>query len=99
MERSNSQYLPRKQRSKKLETEGNQIKPEQTKLHHQSQQDTEQYQQLCKKTDDLQEGQVLSHYFFKTSSFVVTLFALFNYFSVFNSDYLRSKLYMKIRRN
>jgi hypothetical protein len=68
-------------------------------LHHQSQQDTEQYQQLCKKTDDLQEGQVLSHYFFKTSSFVVTLFALFNYFSVFNSDYLRSKLYMKIRRN
>lgn len=67
MERSKQQYLPNKKKSKKLETECNQKKEEKTKLQHQSQQDTEQYQQLCKKTDDLQEGQVCSHYFFKTS--------------------------------
>ena len=53
--------------SKKLETECNQKKQEITKLQYQSQQDTEQYQQLCKKTDDLQEGQVFSHYVFKIS--------------------------------
>ena len=67
MERSNQQYLTRKKKAKKLETEYNQIKQEQTKLQHLTQQDTEQYQQLCKKTDDLQEGQVFSHYFFKAS--------------------------------
>ena len=67
MERSKPQHLPRRQSSKKLETEYNQKKQEKTMLQHQSQQDTEQYQQLCKKTDDLQEGQVFLHYFFKTS--------------------------------
>jgi hypothetical protein len=67
MERSNPQYLPNKNKSKKLETECNQKKQEKTKLQPQSQQDTEQYQQLFKKTDDLQEGQVFSHYFFKKS--------------------------------
>ena len=67
MERSNQQYLTREKKSKKLQTEGNQIKQEKTKLQHQSQQDTEQYQELCKKTDNLQEGQVFSSYFFKAS--------------------------------
>ena len=53
--------------SKKLETECNQVKQEDTKLQHQRQQDTEQYQKLCKKTQDLQEGQVYSQYFVKES--------------------------------
>ena len=53
--------------SNKLETECNQLKQENTKLQHQRQQDIEQYQKLCKKTQDLQEGQVFSQYFVESS--------------------------------
>jgi len=68
MEGAKQQRLQDKREiSKKLETECNQLKQENTKLQHQRQQDTEQYQKLCKKTQDLQEGQVFSQYFVKAS--------------------------------
>ena len=50
------QRLQGKANSKKLETECNQLKQEKAKLENQRQQDAEQYHQLFKQKNDLQEG-------------------------------------------
>ena len=50
------QRLQGKTYLKKLETECNQMKEEQTKLQNQRQQSAEQYNKICKENKDLQEG-------------------------------------------
>jgi len=50
------QRLQGKTNLKKLETECNQLKEEQTKLQNQRQQGAEQYHMLRKENKDLQEG-------------------------------------------
>ena len=50
------QRLQGKTYLKKLETECNQMKEEQTKLQNQRQQSAEQYHKICKENKDLQEG-------------------------------------------
>ena len=53
---NDQQRLQGKANSKKLETECNQLKQEKAKLEDQRQQDAEQYHQLFKQKNDLQEG-------------------------------------------
>ena len=50
------QHLQGKTYLKKLETECNQMKEEQTKMQNQRQQSAEQYNKICKENKDLQEG-------------------------------------------
>jgi hypothetical protein len=50
------QRLQGKTYLKKLETECNQMKEEQTKQQNQRQQSAEQYNKICKENKDLQEG-------------------------------------------
>ena len=53
---NDQQCLQGKVNSKKLETECNQLKQEKAKLENQRHQDAEQYHQLFKQQNDLQEG-------------------------------------------